>query len=97
MKWYVDGALVRTATTLLQDMSVKIMFNLWVFNTTAWGGGDPAQNTYPMSMYIDWVRLYASDADPVYPCSPLPQCQPAGDRDYQKNNAEDGLPTASPW
>jgi hypothetical protein len=50
-----------------------------------------------MSMLIDWVRLYKKDTDATYPCSPLPTCQPAEDRDYQKNNAEDGLTAAAPW
>jgi hypothetical protein len=27
----------------------------------------------------------------------LPDCQPAEDRDYQKNNAEDGPAAAAPW
>jgi hypothetical protein len=48
-------------------------------------------------MQIDWVRLYKYDADTTYPCSPLPSCQPAGDRPYQKNNAEDGLPATADW
>jgi beta-glucanase (GH16 family) len=100
VKWYADGALVRTETgssVRLMDKAMKIMFNLWVFSGSDWGGGMPTMNTYPMSMLIDWVRLYKSDADTVYPCSPLPECQPAEDRDYQKNNAEDGLPSAAPW
>jgi beta-glucanase (GH16 family) len=98
--WFIDGTQVRQETgtgVKLPDMSMKIMFNLWVFPSSSYGGGNPASNTYPMSMLIDWVRLYKSDADPVYPCSPLPICQPTGDRDYQKNNAEDGLPAAAPW
>jgi beta-glucanase (GH16 family) len=96
-RWYVDGQLIRTNNTVLIEKSMKIMLNLWVFNSTAWGGGNPASNTYPMSMLIDWVRLYKKDTDTTYPCSPLPACQTADDRDYQKNNAEDGLPVAAPW
>jgi beta-glucanase (GH16 family) len=95
--WYVDGQLIRTATTLLPEKSMKIMFNLWVFPWSDWGGGLPDGNVYPMSMLIDWVRLYKKDTDTVYPCSPLPACQTADDKDYQKNNAEDGLPAAAPW
>jgi beta-glucanase (GH16 family) len=96
-EWLVDGASLKKDASKLQEKSMKIMFNLWVFNSSAWGGGNPAGNTYPMSMLIDWVRLYKWDSDPIYPCSPLPDCQPAEDRDYQKNNAEDGLPAAAPW
>jgi beta-glucanase (GH16 family) len=98
--WYVDGTSVRTETgtgVKLPDMAMKIMFNLWVFPSSGWGGGNPASNTYPMSMLIDWVRLYKQDTDAVYPCSPTPGCQLAVDKPYQKNNAEDGLPTAAPW
>jgi beta-glucanase (GH16 family) len=98
--WFVDGAQIRQETgtgVKLADMAMKIMFNLWVFPSGSWGGGMAALNVYPMSMQIDWVRLYKSDADTVYPCSPLPSCQPAGDRPFQKNNAEDGLPEAAPW
>jgi beta-glucanase (GH16 family) len=99
--WYVDGTQIRQETgtgVKLPDMSMKIMFNLWVFPNGGWGGaGGPGANTYPMSMLIDWIRLYKADADTTYPCSPLPSCQPAADRDYQKNNAEDGLPAAAPW
>jgi beta-glucanase (GH16 family) len=100
VSWFIDETQVRQETgtgVKLPDMSMKIMFNLWVFPSSGWGGGDATKNVYPMSMQIDWVRLYKSDGDPVYPCSPLPGCQPAGDRDYQKNNAEDGLPAAAPW
>jgi beta-glucanase (GH16 family) len=99
-KWFVDGTLVRTETgtgVKLPELSMKILLFLYVFPSSGWGGGNPAANTYPMSMQIDWVRLYKSDADTIYPCSPLPSCQPAGDRPYQKNNAEDGLPAAAPW
>jgi len=97
--WYVDGSLIRTDTSskLPKEQSMKIIFNLWVFNSSGWGGGDPEQKTYPMSAQIDWVRFYKKDTDTTYPCSPLPTCQPAADRDYQKNNAEDGLPSAAPW
>jgi beta-glucanase (GH16 family) len=94
--WYVDGEPIRTKPTSLEK-SMKIMLNLWVFNACPWGGCAASPNTYPMSMLIDWVRLYQKDTDTTYPCSPLPDCQPAEDRDWQKNNAEDGLPDAAPW
>jgi beta-glucanase (GH16 family) len=97
VKWYVDDVLIRTETSNLPEKSMKIMLDLYVFGSALWGGGTPADNTYPMSMQIDWVRLYKADVDAAYPCSPLPVCQPAEDRDYQKNNAEDGLPAAAPW
>jgi beta-glucanase (GH16 family) len=98
--WYVDGAVVRTETgsgIKLPEKAMKIIFQLWVFPDDAWGGGNPINNTYPMSTEIDWVRLYKLDTDSTYPCSPLPACQPVEDKDYQKNNAEDGLPAAMPW
>ena len=93
--WYVDGVAVRTdagTAVPLPDKAMRVMFNLWVFPSSAWGGGNPAANVYPMSMEIDWVRLYKYDGDGSYPCSPTPSCLPAEDRDYAKNNAEDGIP-----
>jgi hypothetical protein len=97
VKWYVDNALIRTETSNLAEKSMKVLLDLYVFYKDSWGGGSPLDNTYPMSMQIDWVRLYKANVDPTYPCSPLPDCQPAEDRDDQKNNAEDGLPAAAPW
>jgi beta-glucanase (GH16 family) len=94
--WYVDGQQIRTNPGSMEK-SMKVGLNLWVFNNGAWGGSSFPRNTYPMSMLIDWVRLYKKDTDATYPCSPLPACQLAEDRDYQKNNAEDGLPAAAPW
>ena len=97
VKWYVDGALIRTETSNLPEKSMKVMLDVYVFGNDSWGGGLPSDNTYPMSMAIDWIRLYKANVDTTYPCSPLPECQPAEDRDFQKNNAEDGLPAAAPW
>jgi beta-glucanase (GH16 family) len=98
--WYVDGAVVRTETgrgVTLPDKSMKVMVNHWVCNSSSWGGGNPLINVYPMQSAVDWIRLYKSDADTTYPCSPTPTCLPMEDRDYAKNNAEDGLPSAAPW
>jgi beta-glucanase (GH16 family) len=98
MTWYVDGTAIRTETGVsvaLPEKPMKILFNLWVFPSSDWGGGNPANNLYPMSVEIDWVRLYKYDQETVYPCSPSPSCLPNEDRDYAKNNAEDGIPTTT--
>jgi beta-glucanase (GH16 family) len=98
--WYVDGAAIRTETgtgVKLPERSMKIMLNLWVFPSASWGGGLPVNNAYPMQSTIDWIRLYKSDAETTYPCRPTPACLPVEDRDYSKNNAEDGVPAAAPW
>jgi endo-1,3-1,4-beta-glycanase ExoK len=98
--WFADGTQIRqdTGTVVkLPEMSMKIMANLWVFPDSSWGGGLPVNNVYPMRSEIDWIRFYKADQEPAYPCSPTPSCVPAEDRDYSKNNAEDGLPSAAPW
>jgi beta-glucanase (GH16 family) len=80
----------------IPDKSAKIMLNLWLFGSNALGGGDPANNQYPMAMQIDYVRFYKSVQEPFYPCTPTPACLSDAahreDLDYSKNNATDGLP-----
>jgi beta-glucanase (GH16 family) len=98
--WFVDGARIRQETgtgTKLPEKSMKIMASLWVFPGSGWGGGLPVNNVYPMHSEIDWIHFYKYDGDDTYPCSPTPSCLPLEDRDYTKNNAEDGLPAAAPW
>jgi endo-1,3-1,4-beta-glycanase ExoK len=100
LNWYADGDLIRTETgaaVRLPEMSMKIMINHWVFPSSGWGGGNPANNVYPMHSEVDWIRLYKYDAGDMYPCSPTPNCLPVEDRAYAKNNAEDGVPAAAPW
>jgi len=83
----------------IPNKSAKIMMNFWLFLNNALGGGEPANNTYPMVMQIDYVHFYKSDLEPFYPCSPTPACLGDAthkeDLDYSKNNATDGLPTAT--
>ncbi len=71
---------------------MKILVGLWVFPDSGWGGGNPASNEYPSRVEVDWIRLYRFNEDQIYPCSPLPTCLPPADRDYSKNNADDGVP-----
>jgi beta-glucanase (GH16 family) len=107
VKFYIDRATnptpVRTYTSgsklPIPNKSAKIMLNFWLFGSSALGGGDPANNQYPMVMKIDYVRFYKSNAEPFYPCSPTPACLSDDahkeDLDYSKNNATDGIPTST--
>ena len=83
----------------IPNKSTKIMMNFWLFGSSALGGGDPAKNTYPMVMQIDYVRFYKSNDEPFYPCSPTPACLSDAthkeDLDYSKNNSTDGIPTST--
>jgi beta-glucanase (GH16 family) len=83
----------------IPDKSAKIMMNFWLFTSSALGGGDPANNRYPMTMLVDYVRFYKSDQEPFYPCTPTPACLSDAthreDLDYSKNNATDGLPNTT--
>jgi len=45
-----------------------------------------------MTTSVDWIRFYKWDGETFYPCSPLPGCLPPADRDYSKNNPDDGIP-----
>jgi beta-glucanase (GH16 family) len=83
----------------IPNKSAKIMMNFWLFTSNALGGGDPANNQYPMTMQVDYVRFYKSDQEPFYPCTPTPACLSDAthreDLDYSKNNATDGLPNTT--
>jgi beta-glucanase (GH16 family) len=83
----------------IPNKSAKIMMNFWLFTSSALGGGDPANNQYPMTMQVDYVRFYKSDQEPFYPCTPTPACLSDAthreDLDYSKNNSTDGLPNTT--
>jgi beta-glucanase (GH16 family) len=106
IKWYFDGTLIRTkmgvagAAVPIPKESVKMFMNLWIFNTSAgFGGGNPANNVYPMQAQYDYVRFYKlNDAtiEPTYPCSPVPSCLVHRDITASKNNPEDGVPFLYP-
>lgn len=107
VKFYIDRATspnpVRTYNTgsklPIPNKSAKIMLNFWLFSSNALGGGDPKNNTYPMTMQVDYVRFYKSNAEAFYPCTPTPACLSDAthkeDLDYSKNNSTDGLPTST--
>jgi beta-glucanase (GH16 family) len=94
--YFVDGVPIRTKlkgaganNLIVPERSMKIMMNHWVFNGTAFGGGDPAKNTYPIVGEYDWVRFYKWDQDTAYPCEPVPACLPADDTDFSLNNPKE--------
>ena len=94
--YFVDGVPVRTKQTgvgqnklIVPERSMKVMMNNWVFNGTAFGGGDPTKNTYPLVGEYDWFRFYKWDQDTSYPCEPVPACLPADDKDLSANNPKE--------
>jgi beta-glucanase (GH16 family) len=94
--YFVDGVPVRTKqkgvgahNLIVPERSMKVMMNHWVFNGTAFGGGDPTKNTYPLVGEYDWFRFYKWDQDTAYPCAPLPACLPADDTDFSLNNPKE--------
>ena len=94
--YFVDGVPVRTKQKgvgqnklIVPERSMKVMMNNWVFNGTAFGGGDPTKNTYPLVGEYDWFRFYKWDQDTSYPCDPLPACLPADDKDLSANNPKE--------
>jgi beta-glucanase (GH16 family) len=104
--WTIDGAELLTMPPFparanpetwpqlqVPQMSAKILMNVWVFTSSgAFAGHYPADNVYPFQSEYEWVRFYQWDQETTYPCSPLPSCLPDADRDYSKNNPEDGIP-----
>jgi beta-glucanase (GH16 family) len=103
IKWYIDGALIRTKqdgtgenSLPTPKLSTKIVMNLWVFAGQDLGGGDPALNTFPIAGQYDWFRFYKWDQDTTYPCRATPDCLPAADLELSKNNAADSLPDLRP-
>jgi beta-glucanase (GH16 family) len=107
--WTIDGNVLRTMPPFpprpdpvkwpqiqVPQMSAKIMLNVWVFTSSgAFAGHFPADNVYPFQSEYEWVRFYQWDQETTYPCSPLPECLPDADRDYSKNNPEDGIPATT--
>jgi beta-glucanase (GH16 family) len=91
--WFVDGTQIREETgagVKLPERSMKLIVGVIIYP----GGCDWTACTppsYPMRSEIDWIRFYKYDGDDTYPCSPTPGCLPYEDRDYAKNNAEDGV------
>ena len=80
----------------IPELSAKILMNLWIFASNAYGG-DPKRNTYPMTATYDYFRFYKSNTDTKYPCAPYPACvagTPASHPDniLSKNNPNDGVP-----
>jgi beta-glucanase (GH16 family) len=103
IKWYVDGVLIRTKQDAVgknalrvPKESTKIILNLWVFTGPALGGGNPANNTYPIAGSYDWFRFYKWNQDDTYPCTGTPGCLPAADLELAKNNVSDPLPDVRP-
>lgn len=103
VKWYVDGTLLRVKQDgigrnglTVPKESTKIIMNLWVFTSKALGGGDPANNTYPIKAEYDWFRFYKWNNDTTYPCVNTPSCLPADDLKLAKNNVNDPLPDLRP-
>jgi beta-glucanase (GH16 family) len=96
--YFVDGVPVRTKqkgvgahNLIVPERSMKVMMNNWVFNGTAFGGGDPTKNTYPLVGEYDWFRFYKWDQDTSYPCEPVPACLPADDKDFAMNNPKETM------
>jgi beta-glucanase (GH16 family) len=94
--WFVDGVAIRTKLNgvgannlIVPERSMKVMMNHWVFNGTAFGGGDPNGNVYPILGEYDWFRFYKWNQDTAYPCDPLPACLPADDTDFSLNNPKE--------
>lgn len=103
IRWYIDGALIRTKqdgagknSLPIPKVSTKIVMNLWVFAGKDLGGGDPALNKFPIAGQYDWFRFYKWDQETTYPCRATPGCLPAADLELSKNNAADALPDLRP-
>ncbi len=76
VKWFVDGTMVREKldgvgknNLVIPKESTKIIMNLWVFGTQDLGGGNPADNVYPIYGQYDWFRFYRWNNDTTYPCA----------------------------
>src|SRR5450432_715492 len=87
--YYVDGVMSRTftgaANVPIPPKSAKIMMNLWVFSGGAFGDG--STNAFPFQSEYEYFRFYkANTGEPTYPCSPVPSCLPAEDKDSAQNN-----------
>lgn len=105
VKWFIDGKLVRVKldaqgknSLVIPKESTKIIMNMWVFGNQNLGGGDPANNTYPITGEYDWFRYYRWTDEKTYPCADLAtrSCLTADDLKWAKNNPKDGLPDIRP-
>jgi beta-glucanase (GH16 family) len=103
IKWFVDGTLIRVKNDgvgknnlKVPTDSAKIVMNMWVFTNANLGGGDPADNSYPITGYYDWFHFYKWNGDDTYPCDGTPSCLPADDLVLAKNNINDPLPDIRP-
>ena len=104
VKWYIDGQLVRIKldgqgknNLLVPKESTKIIMNMWVFGNQNLGGGDPANNVYPIKGEYDWFRYYRADIETTYPCPQTNRsCLTPDDLKYSKNNPKDPLPDIRP-
>ena len=105
VKWFIDGQLVRVKldgqgknNLVIPKESTKIIMNMWVFGNKNLGGGDPANNVYPIRGEYDWFRYYRADIETTYPCSNLATrtCLTPEDLKYAKNNPKDPLPDVRP-
>jgi beta-glucanase (GH16 family) len=103
IKWYVDDVLIRVKkdgvgpnSLAVPKESTKIVMNLWVFTDMNLGGGNPANNVYPIAGQYDWFRFYKWDQDDTYPKAGAPGSLSATDLELSKNNANDGLPDVRP-
>lgn len=105
VKWFIDGKLVRVKldgqgknNLVIPKESTKIIMNMWVFGNKDLGGGDPANNVYPIIGEYDWFRYYRWNDEKTYPCADLAtrSCLTADDLKWAKNNPKDGLPDIRP-
>lgn len=72
MRWYIDGALVKTEDISAQNREELngagkkffVLLDLAVSGpaTGFTGGSTPAASAYPFRMYVDWVRVYQGAA-----------------------------------
>jgi len=94
IRWYINGVQIRAkdpSNIGIPDLPSKIMMNLWIFPSAAFGG-DPNNNVYPFASEYDWFRFYKWNEETQYPCEPTPTCLSPDDLDQAKNNPNDPLP-----
>lgn len=56
MKWYIDGKLMRTATSTEVVPPSQAMYPILNLAVGGWGG--PVNATLPSTMSVDWVRIW---------------------------------------
>ena len=104
VKWFVDGTMVREKldgvgknNLFIPKESTKIIMNMWVFGNQNLGGGNPANNAYPIYGQYDWFRFYRWNNDATYPCADQARsCVTQDDLKWSKNNPKDPLPDIRP-